>query len=394
MSQTGLKWKLMILCIFLLDVVAFGADAIAQKVIFETDMESDIDDAGALAMLHAMADNGECEIIAVMHNTSDPYGPGVIDAINTWYYRPDIPIGKYPIDDAYSVTFGGESRYTEAVSKDSTFPKDIFTRDDVPDAVEVYKQMLPDQPDSSIIIISVGWQMNLRRLHEDSLGRVLIEKKVKQLVIMGGRWNPSGKPHMNLAGRSNEVPVAAKAGEYVVNKWPTPVLYLGIGAIPGFAGSDLEQEPYENPVRRCYEYAIEHSRFNLNWEHHTADQSTILLALRGVGEYWTLIDEGIPTMYWDGSAWMTKWDSSPDSHHTAVTKVSDKAKLAEATDIIEALMVQAPKQPVMVRFDHIEPVSHTPVRFNSGMFQFFSSSEDRWYDLQGKLRIKPVREFP
>jgi len=36
------------------------------SVIFDTDMAPDYDDVGALAMLHAMADNGETRILATL----------------------------------------------------------------------------------------------------------------------------------------------------------------------------------------------------------------------------------------------------------------------------------------------------------------------------------------
>ena len=39
------------------------------KVIFDTDMYTDFDDAGALACLHALADADECEILATVANT-------------------------------------------------------------------------------------------------------------------------------------------------------------------------------------------------------------------------------------------------------------------------------------------------------------------------------------
>jgi len=314
------------------------------KVIFETDMESDVDDAGALAMLHAMADNGECEILAVMHNTSDPYGPGVIDAINTWYGRPDIPIGKYPLDDAHSFTFGGQPEYARDIALDSAYPKDVVSRDDAPNAVELYKDILARQEDSSVIVISVGWLMNLRRLHEDPAGARLIQRKIRELFVMGGRWNPSGEPHMNLAGRHNEVPVAARAGAYVVHHWPTRATYLGIEATAGAAGAALEHQPRENPVRRAYEVAIRNSRFNLRWKHHTADQSTVLFALRGAGDVWSIIDQGTPTMDWNGSAWITTWESNPDSHHRALKRTGSAAALQKACDTIESLMIQAPRK--------------------------------------------------
>jgi hypothetical protein len=36
------------------------------KVIFDTDTETDCDDAGAMAVLHSLADRGECEILATV----------------------------------------------------------------------------------------------------------------------------------------------------------------------------------------------------------------------------------------------------------------------------------------------------------------------------------------
>ena len=41
------------------------------KIIFDTDMVEDYDDVGAMAVLHAMADEGKCEILAVATCTRD-----------------------------------------------------------------------------------------------------------------------------------------------------------------------------------------------------------------------------------------------------------------------------------------------------------------------------------
>ena len=43
------------------------------KVIFDTDMDSDCDDVGALAMLHVLADAGEAEILATMISSPNPW---------------------------------------------------------------------------------------------------------------------------------------------------------------------------------------------------------------------------------------------------------------------------------------------------------------------------------
>ena len=63
---------------FLMAVAVCAALKVAAgpvKVIFDTDMYTDYDDIGALAMLHALADAGECELLAVVQSTRGNTGP-------------------------------------------------------------------------------------------------------------------------------------------------------------------------------------------------------------------------------------------------------------------------------------------------------------------------------
>ncbi len=66
------------------------------KVIYDTDIDLDVDDVGALAVLHAFADKGEAEILGVICNAPTPYGATTISAINKYYGRSNIPIGDMP----------------------------------------------------------------------------------------------------------------------------------------------------------------------------------------------------------------------------------------------------------------------------------------------------------
>jgi hypothetical protein len=65
------------------------------RLIFDTDMSGDCDDAGALALLHALADRGECELLATVVNRKDLTGASAAatDAINTFYGRPNLSLG-------------------------------------------------------------------------------------------------------------------------------------------------------------------------------------------------------------------------------------------------------------------------------------------------------------
>ena len=58
-------------------------------------MSIDVDDVGAMCAAHALADLGEAEIAAVIHDTGLFTGVGAISVINDYYGRPDIPIGAY-----------------------------------------------------------------------------------------------------------------------------------------------------------------------------------------------------------------------------------------------------------------------------------------------------------
>ena len=126
---------------------------LSKKVIFETDMSTDVDDVGALATLHALADGGEAEILAISFNEVHPSAADAICAINTWYNRGDIPIGIYKDDLADP----DESSYLDTIAK---FPHNLPTVP-TPSSLVLYLQVLREQPDNSVTIISVGFLNNL-----------------------------------------------------------------------------------------------------------------------------------------------------------------------------------------------------------------------------------------
>ncbi len=329
------------------------------NIIYETDMESDIDDAATLGMLHALADNGECNILAVMHNTSDEFGVGVIDAINTWYGRPDIPIGSYKKDDAISRWFGGKMEYAKSIALNPKFHKDKISRKDVPPALDVYKNLLLNSDDKSVTILSVGWTTNLRDLLHDKEGYQLVTQKVKQLVLMGGGWDPPDisnyRPQMNLLG--NQVIAAAyESGKYVVENWPTPIVFSGKVGAKVQTGAELVDTPLDNPVREAYRISFAKRGLEIG-NSHSSDQTAALYAVRGASDYWEFNTTGTPRIFlkadqWSPDSpgdnrflrWHTIWDSSVDSEHGYLVFAQEPQAIAR---VIETLMVQLPK----VNFD-------------------------------------------
>ena len=66
-----------------------------KRIFVDTDLGSDCDDGGALALLHALAGLGLCDIIGITYCISCESGPAAIDAINRYYGRQDIPSALY-----------------------------------------------------------------------------------------------------------------------------------------------------------------------------------------------------------------------------------------------------------------------------------------------------------
>ncbi|WKN41021.1 hypothetical protein [Tunicatimonas pelagia] len=116
----------------------------AVKIIYDTDMDSDVDDVAATAILHALADRGEAEILATVISSANPWSAPCLNAINTFYGRSDLPIGV-PKGEAVSRS----SAYAQSIAE--TYPNTVTSSDSLPDAVQLYRQILATQPDSSVV---------------------------------------------------------------------------------------------------------------------------------------------------------------------------------------------------------------------------------------------------
>ena len=57
-------------------------------------MGNDVDDALALAMLHALESRGECRLLAVTITKDNPWSAVYVDLVNTFYGRARIPVGS------------------------------------------------------------------------------------------------------------------------------------------------------------------------------------------------------------------------------------------------------------------------------------------------------------
>jgi len=291
------------------------------RLILDTDMSGDADDAGALALLHALADQGECELLATVTNRKDwsNASAAAVDAINTYYGRPDIPIGT---DKQGPTALQRTSPYAAALRDE--FPNDIGPDDKAPDALEVYRRVLAAQPDGSVTICSIGALSNLAELCRKQ--PELVRAKVRRLVIMGGEFPSSKKPETNIAAH-------IEAAQTVAAQWPGEIVWVGFEVGSALiTGARLKQTPPAHPVRRAYELRRYQQRPSIEGGQPSYDQAAALFAVRGAEpQYWQVVSGGRVRVDANG---LTSWEADPSGRHSYVKIACDPRQLAEAMELL------------------------------------------------------------
>jgi hypothetical protein len=312
-----------------------GAEPV--RVIFDTDMDSDCDDVGALAMLHALADRGEAEILATTVSSKHAWSARCTDAINTYFGRPSLPIGV----PKRAGPFEQGSTYARQIAEG--FPHDLPEDARVPDAAEVYRQVLSSQPDGAVVVVTVGDLTNLRYLLESQAdahsplgGRELVALKVKHWVCMGSRYPADRDPK-----KWGNFKLDAESTVRAIAQWPTPITFTGGGhfAESLATGARLVDLPRDNPVRQAYGLYFKGEPRN----RHSADQIAVWVAVRGSGSPWQLVTGGYNHIFDNGTH---EWRKEPDNpRQQYISSLRHDASPREiATDIEDLMLHRPPRQ--------------------------------------------------
>ena len=324
-------------------LLAFPAFAMSPvKVIFDTDMYTDFDDAGSLACLHAMADAGECEILATVANTRDCMSVAMCEIINAYYGRPDIPVGCSKEIGKTGAEKGHVARYGATVKKYAKWVRHLNSND-APDASDVYRKILSAQPDKSVVICSVGFLTNMRRLVETD--RDLIARKVKCWVAMACKY-PFGKEYNSMTDW--------QSSKIALEKWPTPVVFTDFEyGKDCFAGRAIaESGVKDSPVADVFAGNIpsreeirkdsaRHLRGCNGMGGRAAwDETAALIAVRGTDKYFN-VERGTYRMV--GEKGDNEW--APDAENGPHLRVTEKLSKAEVGKIIDELICRGPKNP-------------------------------------------------
>lgn len=285
-----------------------ATDGAAINLIMETDIGNDIDDALAMDMLYKYLDAGKINLLAVNINKEGTASAEYVDILNTWYGYPDVPLG---------VIRGGADCENDAVNyakavvdmKDSTgapaFARTLKDYDTLPDAHVLYRKVLANAGDGSVVIASVGFSTNLIRLLEskadeysDMGGKELIAKKVKLLVMMAGDFEDPNLHEYNVA---KDIPAAKK----LFGEWPTPLVTspFEVGVKILYPGSSIENDFGRasglHPVVEGYKVYQ-----RMPYDRPTWDLTAVLYAVEGDG-WFTLSPAGDITVTDEGSTFFT-----------------------------------------------------------------------------------------
>jgi inosine-uridine nucleoside N-ribohydrolase len=299
------------------------------KVIFDTDMGPDYDDVGALAFLHAMADSGKAEILAtVACNKHELVAPS-INIINTWFGHPDIPIGA---PKTQGVSMGSSQHWADSIVAD--YPHTVKSTSEVPDAVEVYRKALSNQPDKSVTIITVGFLTNLNNLlksQPDNLspltGKELVSTKVKKLVSMAGAF-PNGREY--------NIFMDSAASEYLYANWPGEIIFTGfeigwkIRTGLKLIKSEIKNSPVKDVFRISIPLSEEDKDGRMSW-----DQTAVLIGVYGTSGFFDIV-RGTIKVNPDGS---NGWENNPDGKQIYVIQ---KIPVNQMSAFIEARMMHVP----------------------------------------------------
>lgn len=258
-----------------------------RKVILDTDMGVDCDDAVALALLLNKHIAGEIDLVCVTASSTREGATGTIKAICN-YYGVKLEIGAMAVP---ALKCDMLNNYGKAV-------KDFYhTEDETQDAVQLLRKTLAGMAEKCTLIL-IGPVSNMERLLKSEPdefsplgGEQLVRETVAEIYSMGGcfeqncaTYGMEFTPEWNIV---QDIPAA----QYFVAHCPVRVTF-----VPWEAGASVMtvMGQGDNPVwYSMLQYAIsEKYPYEPTYERMSWDPVTCLCATEGCEEYYDYSEAG------------------------------------------------------------------------------------------------------
>lgn len=213
------------------------------------DADSDVGDMGGGSVMHALADLGELNILATVVGSSDAAVAELIDCLNTYHLRPDIPIGKMATDPV--TTHAWVATTVAACEHD-------LVGASAPNSVSVIRQHLAAAADSSVVLIEIGYLNVMSGLMDSAAdgysalnGVDLVAAKCPYIVCMGGIYTI---PDANGNAAEYNFRIDPAATDNFIDKCTVPIYFIGYESADGYVvGQRLSADaPSNDPTRVAY----------------------------------------------------------------------------------------------------------------------------------------------
>lgn len=245
-------------------VIGGTAQVVSQQpipMILDSDFGSSTDDLFALMMLHHYIDEGKVDLRGIVVDREGERNAAVVDVFNTYYGHPDIPVAlerngvKNP---RCFIPYSGIVDFTDAEGK--PLFKRSFDASRCPDGYKLYRRLLSQAEDNSIVVVAIGFATTLAQLFQSKAdeysaldGMELFSKKVKAVYIQSGRFE-SGD---SLSGYNMRA--ASKQSAIFYGNFPKNV---GLYMSPSNVGDMMNYQPKDvlvdlsytekNPIKSVY----------------------------------------------------------------------------------------------------------------------------------------------
>ena len=166
------------------------------KMILDSDFGSSTDDLFALMMLHHYIDDGVVDLKGIIVDREGEKNAQLVDVFNNYYGHPEIPIGierngvKNP---RCFIPYSGIVDLTDAAG--NPLFKRTVNASQLPEGYKLYRKLLSQAEDKSIVLVAIGFATTLAQLFESGAdeysslsGVELFGQKVKSVYIQSGRF--------------------------------------------------------------------------------------------------------------------------------------------------------------------------------------------------------------
>jgi inosine-uridine nucleoside N-ribohydrolase len=329
-----MKHKIVLLLFTLLLGTFTFAQQQPKNIILDTDIGPDYDDVGGMAILHALADKGECRILATIASNQYSNIAPVLSVLNTYFKRPQIPIG---VVRGKAVNIPCGQKWDSLIV--ARYPHRIKTNNQAEDATTLYRKILAVQPDQSVTIVTIGFMTNMANLLRSKpdkasplSGAALVKKKVKLLVSMAACFNQEMGKFKEFNVEKDSV-----SSKIAFDNWPGPIIFSGfeIGekihtGLPIIRDKSITHSPVKDIFQKSIPLDPNDAKGRMSW-----DETAVLVAVRGYEKYFDVV-KGKIICNSNGS---NLWDKTSTRDRYLVQKMP----IPEIEVILNTLIMHQPK---------------------------------------------------